>query len=72
MKLMRPLIVKTAGFVLLYGGTVFETGLPNPNIVAINISSFAWLRLDAELDAKPKLLMLDIQMDYFKPASETF
>jgi hypothetical protein len=66
---MKPLIAKVGGFVLLFGGMVFETGLPNLNILAFNISSSAWSILDAEIEAHPELLMLDIKIAYFRPSS---
>ena len=66
--LLSPFIVKVPGFVLLFGGRIFETQLTNYNILAFNISSFSWSILDAEIKAYPNLLMLDIQVDYFEPS----
>jgi hypothetical protein len=47
--LVRPSIVYEPGFVFMFGGTVFETGKENTNVLMFNLTSLSWTILDFQV-----------------------
>ena len=68
--LLRPFVVKVPGFILLFGGQIFETGQQNANVLMFNLSSMSWTILQAEMNDLQEVIMQDIKINYFKAPSK--
>ena len=64
--LLRPFVAKIPGYVILFGGKIFETGQPNPSVLLFNLMTFSWSILDAQIQTSAQLIIQYISLDIFK------